>query len=116
MLRFLGSTLAIVSLSLMSPVKSVSKVLRRLNGPLGLLPLHYHAYRQARRHMRTRAVDRRSYQVARAYLCAPDSPVALERLDNQVHQDYVTGCVAVVDYWVISETELALLALINRPL
>ena len=47
MLRVLGSTLAIVSLSLMSPVKSVAKALRRLTGPLGLLPLHHHAIRRA---------------------------------------------------------------------
>ena len=116
MLCLMGSALTFISLSLMFPVKSVAKALRRLPGSLALLPLHHDLFRQARGHMLAHSFDPRTYQAAQTYLRDPDSPVALDRFEHQVHQDFVAGRVAVVDGWVLSETEMALLSIVKRPL
>ena len=92
-----------LSLPLMLPVKSVAKALSRLPGSLALLPLHHDLIRQVRGHMQIHSVDSRTYQVAQTYLRDPASPVALDRFQYQVHQDFVAGRVAVLDGWVLSE-------------
>ena len=116
MLWLMGSALAAVSLSLALPVKSVAKSLSRLPGSLSLLPLHNDLFRQARRHMQAHPGSQHIYQAAQTYLRTPDDPLALERFEHQVRQDFVAGRVTVVDGWVVAETELALLALVKRSL
>jgi hypothetical protein len=53
-------------------------------------------------------------QAAHAYLRVPDDPVARARYEHQARQDVVAGRVAVVRGWVVAETELALLSMIER--
>jgi hypothetical protein len=73
------------------------------------------AFRQARRQMRLHPVDPTRYRAAQRYLRHPGDRSALGRFEGTVQQDFVSGRVAVVDGWVISETELAVLALLKRP-
>lgn len=44
------------------------------------------------------------------------SPVALDHFEHQVYQDFVAGRITVVDGWVLSDSEMALLAIEKRPL
>ena len=113
-LRLMGSGLASLCLSLMAPPEAVANALSRLPGSLSLLPLREEVLRQARRHMQFQPVDRSIYQAARSYLHDPDHLSAVGRFERRVRKDFVAGRVAVVDGWVISETELAFLALLKR--
>jgi hypothetical protein len=116
MLWLMSSALAAMAVSLALPVKSMAEGLGCLPGSLSLLPLHNNLFRQARRRMQTHPGDRRIYQAAQTYLYAPDNPVSLDRFEHQVRQDFVAGRIAVVDGWVVAETEVALLALVKRSL
>ena len=110
MLWLMGSALATVYLSVALPVEAVTRPLGRLPGSLGLLPLQNDLLRQARRRIQARPGNRRLYQAAQTYLRSPDNPVALDRFEHHVRRDFVSGRVTVLDGWVVSETEVALLA------
>ena len=113
MLYLMGSALAFISFPLMLPVKSVAKSLSRLPGFLSLPPLHHDLTRQAISHVQSHQVDRYTYQEVQIYLCDPDSPGAQDRIEHQIHQDFIAGRVAVVDGWLLSETEVTLLAMVK---
>jgi hypothetical protein len=113
MLRLMGSVLAAASMLLILPIQSLAKVCGCLPGSLSLL-VSRDVCRQARRRVQTQPCERHVFQAAHAYVRAPDNPVALARFEYQVRQDFVAGRVTVVRGWVIAETELALLALVER--
>jgi hypothetical protein len=92
MLCLMSSALAFASLPLLFPVKSVAKALR-----------------QGRGHRQARSVDHHTYQGTQTYLGDTNSLVALDRFKHQVHEDFVAGRITVVDGWVLSESEMALL-------
>jgi hypothetical protein len=116
MLWLIGSVLAAVSLAPAFPGKSVAKALGCLPGSLSLLPLHDKLFRHARRYLHSHPGSRSLAQTAQIYLRSPDNPHSLARFEQQVRRDFVAGRVTIVDGWVVADTELALLALVTRPL
>lgn len=116
-LRLMGAALATGHLSMMLPVRSEARTFAGLPGSLSLLPLQDGLFRRARRRMQAHPRNRRLYQEALTYLRASDSARARERFEHHARLDFVGGRVTVIDGWLVSETELALLALVrhSRP-
>jgi hypothetical protein len=83
----------------------------RLPGLLGLLPLHAALLTQARRHIKVHQGSNWSlYRAARRYRWGSENPRALAHLEHHIRRDFASGRVTILDGWLVSETEVALLA------
>jgi hypothetical protein len=68
---------------------------------------------RARRRVRSRPCDPRATRAAAAYAAAPDDPRAKAQFEQRARHDFTAGQVAVLDGWVVADTELALLAIVD---
>ena len=113
LLRLMGPALFAASLSLKLPSQLLAMARQRVPDPLRLIASR-ETCRHARRRVQLRGCDRPAVQAAHAYLHAPENPVARAHYERQAREDFVAGRVAVVRGWVVAETELALLSMIER--
>jgi hypothetical protein len=111
MLRQMASAFATSCVPLLTT--SAPKPYGPLPESLRFLPLRRDMLRQARRLIQAQPWSRRASHVAQSYLAAPDDPLVLRRFERQVRRDFGAGQITILDGWLISKTEVALLASIQ---
>jgi hypothetical protein len=84
----------------------------RIPASLGLLASRK-TCRHARRQMQLQPCERESVDAAQAYILAPENASARARYEHQARQDFIAGRIAVIQGWIVADTEVALLSMIE---
>jgi hypothetical protein len=112
--QLLGSVLTAFSLSPRAARGALRTDFGPLPGSLGILPLHARLLRDAERRVRTRSYDSGAVAAVESLLRQPADREVIERFNLQVQADMAAGRIAIVDGWLVADTELILLASIRR--
>jgi hypothetical protein len=108
----MASALAAAPLSAVLP-KHLLAATYPVPGPLELIASR-DTCRDARLHAQLLPCNRSALHVARACVEGPDDAAVRAAYEHGVRQDFLAGRVVVVRGWVVAETELALLSMIER--
>jgi hypothetical protein len=110
-IRTLGAAIAALSLPPALQAGSPADVLEDLPGSLSLIGLRRSVLSAAARRQRMAPIGRHQYQAAQALLTGPADPRVRDAFTRQVRADFWAGQVALIEGWVLADTEVALLAL-----
>lgn len=112
-LKYLGSCLSLGSLSFAASEASTSDTSQSTPDCLSIANIHNEVIRLAQSLVQNSNISQSTHSVVSTFLRQPGSSISVRRLEHHIRRDIVDGRTAILDGWVISETELVLLASVN---